>query len=153
MVKYRLDRPAGPDRGHAVQLGTTESDMNKNPPQTKIVRKANGSLDEHEAICTEAIIDGFKTHLKYTLAKDRFSSTDYDRYYALSMTVRDRLVERWISTSQTYYQQDAKRVYYLSMEYLMGRALGNNVGALYDNNIFGGAATATGGVIDDFAAQ
>jgi len=89
--------------------------------------KANGSLDEHESMSAEAIIRDFKSHLKYTLAKDRYSATDYDRYYALSMTVRDRLIERWITTSQTYHHKDAKRVYYLSMEYLMGRALGNNV--------------------------
>ena len=69
----------------------------------------------------------FQDHLKFTMAKDEYSATDHDRYYALSMAVRDLLIERWINTSQTYYKQDVKRVYYLSMEYLMGRALGNNV--------------------------
>ena len=75
----------------------------------------------------EAIRRSFEHHLKYTLAKDEFSATDRDRYYALAMTIRDRLVERWIQTSQTYYQWDVKRIYYLSVEYLIGRAMGNNV--------------------------
>jgi starch phosphorylase len=85
------------------------------------------ALEEHESLSAEAIRSDFKNHLKYTLAKDKYSATDHDRYYALAMTVRDRLVERWIATSQTYYRCDVKRIYYLSMEYLMGRALGNNV--------------------------
>jgi starch phosphorylase len=75
----------------------------------------------------EAIKTAFGKHLKYTLAKDHFSATDHDRYFALAMTVRDRLIERWIQTSQTYHDRNVKRVYYLSMEYLIGRAMGNNV--------------------------
>jgi starch phosphorylase len=75
----------------------------------------------------EAIKLSFKNHLKYSLAKDEYSATDYDRYFALAMTIRDRLIERWIQTSQTYHSQNVKRVYYLSMEYLIGRAMGNNV--------------------------
>jgi len=83
--------------------------------------------DYQRLATVEAIKLGFENHLKYTLAKDEYSATDRDRYYALAMTVRDRLVERWIQTSQRYHQRDAKRVYYLSVEYLIGRAMGNNV--------------------------
>jgi starch phosphorylase len=75
----------------------------------------------------EAIRLSFQNHLRYTLAKDEFTATDRDRYYALAMTVRDRLVEKWIATSQQYYRDDVKRVYYLSLEYLIGRVMGNNI--------------------------
>jgi starch phosphorylase len=81
----------------------------------------------HKLCTVEAIKLSFQNHLKYTLAKDEFSATNLDRYYALAMTVRDRLVERWIQTSQTYYKQNVKRMYYLSMEYLIGRAMGSYV--------------------------
>jgi starch phosphorylase len=69
----------------------------------------------------------FERHLRLTLAKDRYSATDHDRYYALALTVRDRLIDRWIATQQTHHSQNVKRVYYLSLEFLMGRLLGNNV--------------------------
>src|SRR5258708_11648746 len=46
---------------------------------------------------------------------------------SLALTARDGLIERWISTQQRYYKKDAKRVYYLSAEFLMGRALANNL--------------------------
>ena len=82
---------------------------------------------QNGSVSVESVKKSFLNHLKYTLAKDEYSATDHDRYFALSMTVRDLLIERWIQTSQAYYKSDAKRVYYLSMEYLMGRALGNNV--------------------------
>src|SRR3954469_6702068 len=74
-----------------------------------------------------AILHSFTNHLLYSLAKDQYSATARDRFMSLAMTVRDRLIERWISTQQRYYKKDAKRVYYLSAEFLMGRALGNNL--------------------------
>jgi starch phosphorylase len=69
----------------------------------------------------------FERHLRWTLAKDRYSATDRDRYYALALTVRDRLIDRWIATQQTHHKQNVKRIYYLSLEFLIGRLLGNNV--------------------------
>ena len=75
----------------------------------------------------EALKRSYLDHLKYSLAKDKFSATDHDRYYALALAVRDRLVDGWIRTSVAYHQTGVKRAYYLSMEYLIGRAMGNNV--------------------------
>jgi starch phosphorylase len=87
----------------------------------------NLARNYHKLGTVEALKLSFQNHLKYTLAKDRYSATDHDRYYALAMAVRDRLIERWIQTNQTYHQKNVKRAYYLSMEYLIGRAMGNNV--------------------------
>ena len=75
----------------------------------------------------EALKCAYLNHLKYSLAKDEFSATDHDRYYALALAVRDRLVDGWIRTSVAYHEKKVKRAYYLSMEYLIGRAMGNNV--------------------------
>src|SRR5713101_186173 len=74
-----------------------------------------------------ALLHSFTNHLLYSLAKDQYTATALDRYMSLALTVRDRLIERWISTQQRYYKKDAKRVYYLSAEFLMGRALANNL--------------------------
>src|SRR5204863_614434 len=74
-----------------------------------------------------ALLHSFTNHLLYSLAKDQYSATELDRYMSLALTVRDRLIERWISTQQRYYRKDAKRIYYLSAEFLMGRALANNL--------------------------
>ena len=69
--------------------------------------------------------EDIKQHLKYTLAKDEYSSTDWDNYRSVVLSVMDRLHDRWIETQQSYYNDDRKRVYYLSMEYLIGRLMDN----------------------------
>ncbi|MDR3210842.1 MAG: glycogen/starch/alpha-glucan phosphorylase [Planctomycetota bacterium] len=74
-----------------------------------------------------AIQVDYAEHLKYELARDRYTSTKNDRYIALARTIRDRLIDRWIETQQAHHDERVKRVYYLSLEFLMGRALGNNV--------------------------
>jgi len=82
----------------------------------------------------DSIKQAFIRHIQSSLGKDEFSATALDRYHALCLTVRDCVVERWVNTQQTYYQEDVRRVYYLSLEYLMGRALRNtllNIG-MYD---------------------
>ncbi|MBF0318655.1 MAG: glycogen/starch/alpha-glucan phosphorylase [Nitrospirae bacterium] len=73
----------------------------------------------------ESINASVVRHLKYTLAKDKYTATRRDKYKALALAVRDRLVVKWIKTQQTYYNEDVKRVYYLSLEFLIGRSLGN----------------------------
>lgn len=69
----------------------------------------------------------FNRHLHYTLVKDRNVATSRDYYFALAHAVRDHLVSRWIRTQQNYYEKDPKRVYYLSLEYYIGRQLTNTM--------------------------
>lgn len=69
----------------------------------------------------------FNRHLHYTVCKDRNVSTTRDYYFALANAVKDHLVARWIRTQQYYYEKDPKRVYYLSLEFYMGRSLTNTM--------------------------
>jgi starch phosphorylase len=78
-------------------------------------------------------------HIKHTLARDRTSATERDVYMSAAWTLRDRLAERWAATQARYHAEDAKRVYYLSLEFLMGRTFGN---ALLNLGLEGAAAEA-----------
>jgi len=69
----------------------------------------------------------FNRHLHYTIIKDRHVSTPRDYYFSLANVVKDHLVSRWIRTQQHYYETDPKRVYYLSLEFYMGRSLTNTM--------------------------
>ncbi len=62
-------------------------------------------------------------HLTLGLAKDMYSATAKDKFNAVILSVRTAMIRDWISTQQQYYLTDAKRVYYLSMEFLLGRLL------------------------------
>ncbi|MDF2549225.1 MAG: glycogen/starch/alpha-glucan phosphorylase [Chlamydiales bacterium] len=66
-------------------------------------------------------------HLLFTLAKDPSTATKRDYYLAMAHAIRDLLVARWIETQKNYYKKDAKRVYYLSLEFLIGRTMGNSL--------------------------
>src|SRR5262245_5945909 len=77
------------------------------------------------ALDTEAVKRSFASHVEYTLAKDEYSATLRDFYRAISFAVRDRLCDRWNVSAQRAYKAGARRVYYLSLEYLIGRILGN----------------------------
>jgi len=70
---------------------------------------------------------GFNRHLHYTIIKDRHVATQRDYFFSLANTVKDHLVSRWIRTQQHYYEKDPKRVYYLSLEFYMGRSLTNTM--------------------------
>ena len=64
-------------------------------------------------------------HVEYTMARTRFNFDNNGCYYATSFSMRDRLLESWNDTNQNIYRQDPKRVYYLSLEFLLGRMLQN----------------------------
>ena len=93
-------------------------------PRLELAARGTGVACDTDA---ESIKADFARHIKCTLARDRYTATPHDRYLALAMATRDRLIERWIQTQQTHHRRQVKRVYYLSLEYLTGRSLGNNV--------------------------
>jgi len=73
----------------------------------------------------QAIADDFRRYYTYNLGRDRTCRSLHYSYLALALTLRDRLLERSTKTRCTYKEYDSRRVCYLSMEYLMGRLLGN----------------------------
>ena len=78
-------------------------------------------------------------HLTYTQARDQGTATVRDWWLATSMAVRDRLLKRLIETQAIHNKQNARRLYYLSLEYLMGRLLENN---LHNAGCFASAVAA-----------
>ncbi len=75
----------------------------------------------------ESLRTSISARLVYSMGKDPLTATQRDWFEAAALSVRDRLVERWMATMRSYYATDAKRVYYLSMEFLTGRLLANSV--------------------------
>ena len=75
----------------------------------------------------KAIAQDFAEQLKYTLDSDIYHVTPEGRYRALAYAIRDRIIHQWDLSRKTQRQKHSKRVYYLSLEFLMGRAMTNNI--------------------------
>jgi glycogen phosphorylase len=68
----------------------------------------------------------YERHLAFDKAMDQTAATSRDQFEAFARSLRDVLSQRWVLTEKTYERQNAKRLYYLSMEFLIGRSLANN---------------------------
>jgi starch phosphorylase len=95
--------------------------------EAKALQRARHLPNARTATDVETLKRSFLDHLQFAQGKDEHTATSLDRYFAVAYAVRDRLMRHWIQTQQAYYRNDAKRVYYLSLEFLMGRALENNL--------------------------
>jgi starch phosphorylase len=73
----------------------------------------------------QTVAEDFQRYFGRTLGRDKRHCTNHYLYEALAYTVRDRLMDRWRNTRYAYEQKDARRTCYLSLEFLMGRSLGN----------------------------
>jgi starch phosphorylase len=94
-------------------------------PPTKILVE-----DDRTGMHPVVLQRAFTDHVLFSRSRDLANSTAYDRYIALALSTRDRLVQRWAETQGTYTAKDVKRAYYLSAEFLLGRALVSNLQAL-----------------------
>ncbi len=77
-------------------------------------------------VTAEDLSDSLQWHLHHTLAVSQSKETDGDWYLAFSVGLRDQLAERWMKTQDCYAGKKVRRAYYLSLEFLIGRLLGNN---------------------------
>jgi starch phosphorylase len=103
----------------AIWGNIIETLSNKNHPASVIGNLPPQGMD------ADSIVKDFRHYFSHTLGRDdpRFSS--YQMYESLAMALRDRLVERWRNTRHAYREAECKRTYYMSLEFLMGRTLGN----------------------------
>ncbi len=80
---------------------------------------------ERLGLDADAFERDFRRHLAYTYGRDTWSRNAFYDHEALVHSVRDRLMERWTASASARYRRKGRRAYYLSMEYLLGRALSN----------------------------
>jgi starch phosphorylase len=97
----------------------------------------------------DALRRSISNRLMYGVGKDAVTAQPRDWLHAAELAVRDRLVARWMRTTRLQYEQDVKRVYYLSMEFLIGRTFSNALLAL---GIYDEVRDALAGLGVDLAA-
>ncbi len=98
----------------------------------------NGS-HEYRGLDRDSIKRSLVNLLVYAMGKDHIMATHRDWFHTAALAVRERLIERWMETMRSYYRADAKRIYYLSLEFLTGRLL---VSSIQNLNIYDACCAA-----------
>jgi starch phosphorylase len=95
------------------------TDLRRSHPNERLFDQPPLAMD------SDGLASDFKHYYAHTFGRDRASRSAYYAYQALAMVMRDRLMERWKKTRYARERLECKRTYYLSLEFLMGRALSN----------------------------
>jgi starch phosphorylase len=127
----------------------------KKPPVRKSVKASKSKPVQDFAVApkTNDAVASFRAdilrHLTFTLARDTTTAIRMDWWLATCFTLRDRVLERFLHTQGAHATANSRRVYYLSLEYLMGRLLRNNLCNLGQLEIAREALTSLGKELDD----
>jgi len=100
-------------------MSNTKTSKAKSTKNTQAVVSKGCNLD--------SMREDLKRHFEVTLGRDELNESHYYLYNALALTLRDRQIQCWRETRERYRDEDPKRVSYLSLEFLMGRALNNAI--------------------------
>ena len=93
----------------------------------RVPTNAEADLQAGSGVDIAALTQSLTSHLTNSVGKDPVTATQRDWFYTAAYVVRNRLIARRIETKRNYHNHDAKRVYYFSMEFLMGRTLMNSL--------------------------
>lgn len=107
-------------------------------------RKLPAFKYDYLGLDSQTIKHSMANRLEYSAGKDLYTATARDWYHVCAWVIRDRLMERWMETMRSYYRQDAKRVYYLSLEFMIGRTLSNSALSLGVSDELGAALREIG---------
>ena len=102
--------------------------------QEKVLSQTTDVADSISEVHVPGTVNAIKENIKHHLlsfeGRDPERAGAQDIYRALAYTMRDIMVEKWIATQKNYYDKEKKRVYYLSLEFLIGRSLSNSMSSL-----------------------
>ncbi|MGE3849378.1 MAG: glycogen/starch/alpha-glucan phosphorylase, partial [Gammaproteobacteria bacterium] len=127
--------------------------MSRSPVPAPTAEPAPAGADHRVSLAKEALKRSFLDNLFYVQGKFPKLATRTDYYLALAYAVRDRSLQRWISTAAAYTAQGSRTVAYLSAEFLMGPHLGNNLVNLGITETVRQAMNELGLDLDDLLAE
>lgn len=142
-----------PESRYSVTGTTTPQDESEDSPSAKRNKLLSSLMSQYLARDVPAVQRQIVNHVEYTLARTRYNFDSFGAYQATAYSVRDRLIESWNDTQQYFTQRDVKRVYYLSLEYLMGRYLTNALMNIGIHNQFTEALAGLGFDMENVACE
>jgi len=104
-----------------------EQEQRVPPAQTSEQQQTDTLAENRVGITSEQIAVSFRNHMTHSVGRPLERSSAIDQYHALSAAVRDRLMDQWLETIETYRKNDVRVLAYLSAEYLLGPHLQNDL--------------------------
>ena len=101
----------------------------------------------------KSVVEDFRRYFSRTLGRSELNEAAYHVYTSFAMAWRDRIIERWKKTQASYDAEDSKRTYYLSLEFLMGRALSNAMLNLEETSSTTDALKKLGLILEEITEQ
>lgn len=144
---------SAPENRYSVSGTTTPQDLELTPEAEARNNLIAGLMSQYLARDIPAIQHQIVNHVEYTLARTRYNFDAFGAYQATALSVRDRLIESWNDTQQFFTSRDVKRVYYLSLEFLMGRYLTNSLMNIGVHNQFSEALKGLGFDMETVASE
>ena len=92
--------------------------------------RPNGGAAAAARVDPASFRDAILAKLTYSIGKDPSAAQDHDWFAATALAVRDHVIDRWMDSTRATYQREQKRVYYFSLEFLIGRLLFEALGNL-----------------------
>lgn len=135
---------SAPESRYSVTGHTTPQDGSGDVRDEKRNKLLASLMSQYLARDVPSIQRQIVNHFEYTLARTRYNFDPLGCYQATALSVRDRLIESWNDTQQYFTERDVKRVYYLSLEFLMGRYLTNALMNIGIHNQFAEALQGIG---------
>ena len=97
------------------------------PQSRKEMEKIWDLMATYRSMERDGLIESIANHIEFSQCKNRYTTENFDVYKSFAISIRDRLVEFWNDTQQTYHKKRCKQINYFSLEYLIGRSLTNNL--------------------------
>lgn len=142
---------SAPESRYSVTGTTTPQEVTKR--DAKRNQLLSSLMTQYLARDVPSIQRQIVNHAEYTLARTRYRMDGAGAYQASAFSVRDRLIESWNDTQQYFTERDVKRVYYLSLEFLMGRYLTNALMNIGIYNQFSDALSGLGFQMEDVITE
>lgn len=144
---------SAPESRYSVTGHTTPQDGPASEAHQQRFKLLTSLMSQYLPRDVPAIQRQIVNHVEYTLARTRYNMDSFGAYQATAISVRDRLIESWNDTQQYFTERDCKRVYYLSLEFLMGRYLTNALMNVGINNQFSEALKGLGFEMENLATE
>lgn len=126
-IEADTDQAERMQKSHMMEQHNQQSPSPASPEMPAPQQNNNEAAEKKRKRLLQALRASVRYHMKYSMALEWKKATNYDLFMAMSLAIRERMIDGMLLTEKRYQKQNVKRLYYLSMEFLIGQLLRHNL--------------------------